>query len=132
MAAKIKAKNLDWQVDSAGTSGWHQGEAPDPRSIRIAQAHSLDIRQQQSRQFVTQDFERFDVILAMDNSNYRNIITMAKTPEQEERVQLILEMAHGYNAEVPDPYYGNDGFEEVYQMLDEACGIILEKLVEGE
>ena len=74
---KIKERHLPWKVDSAGTSGWHQGELPDRRSIAVAKAHDIDITYQRSRKFIAADFDQFDLILAMDSSNYSNIIRLA-------------------------------------------------------
>ncbi len=125
---KVFENGLDWHVDSAGTSGYHAGELPDPRSIDVANKHGLDITDQKSRQFLSRDLDQFDVIYAMDTSNYRNILRLAQTPEEEAKVEIIMNMSRpGINQIVPDPYYGNDGFENVYQMLDEACDAIIEK-----
>lgn len=117
-------------VDSAGTGGWHAGELPDPRSIEIAKTNGLDITDQRARKFSPNDFESFDHIFVMDNSNYRDVIAMANSEDAKEKVQLILdEIFPGENVDVPDPYYGgSDGFERVYQMLDEACEKIVSRL----
>jgi len=126
LLTKIKERNLPWRVDSAGTSGWHQGELPDPRSIAVAKAHNIDLTYQRSRQFVKADLERFDLILAMDSSNYSNILRLATTEMQKSKVKLILNYAYpNENRAVPDPYY-EGGFEEVYQMLVAACEKIIE------
>ena len=87
---KIKERNLSWEVDSAGTSGWHQGELPDTRSIAVAKAHGIELTYQRSRQFKMVDFEEFDLILAMDSSNYSNIARLATTERQKDKVKLIL------------------------------------------
>lgn len=117
-------------VESAGTGGWHVGELPDSRSIEVAKKHGLDITDQRGRKFSEYDFERFDVIYVMDNSNYREVIKMAKNNSEKQKVKLILnEIFPGENVDVPDPYYGGDqGFENVYQMLDDACEKIAEIL----
>jgi len=123
---KIKERNLSWEVDSAGTSGWHQGELPDRRSIAVAKAHHIDLTYQRSRQFTAADFEQFDLILAMDSSNYSNILRLASTEMQRSKVKLILNYLYpNENRAVPDPYY-EGGFEKNYQMLAAAC----EKIVE--
>ncbi len=125
---KIKAKNLDWTVDSAGTGSWHVGDTPDSRSIAVAATHGLDITDQRGRQFKAADLESYDLIFAMDSSNYQNILKLASSDAQREKVQLVMNMEKpGYNQNVPDPYYGDDGFEDVYQMLDRACTAIIEK-----
>lgn len=117
-------------VDSAGTGGWHVGDAPDPRSIEVARANGLDITQQRGRKFSTYDFESYDYIFVMDNSNYRDVVALATSPSEKEKVQLILnEIFPGENVDVPDPYYGgSDGFQKVYAMLDEACENIVRRL----
>lgn len=117
-------------IDSAGTGAYHVGEKPDKRSIAIAQEFGIDITTQQARKFVVEDFERFDLIYVMDNSNYTNVIGLARNEEDKNKVKFILnEVFPGENLDVPDPYYGGDyGFKNVYKMLDEACDIIAKKL----
>ncbi|MEX2589577.1 MAG: low molecular weight protein-tyrosine-phosphatase [Chitinophagales bacterium] len=128
MARKIKAYGLDWEVESAGTGGWHVGEQPDPRSIEVAEKHDLDITYQRGRQFSEYDFERFDLIYVMDTSNYRDVTKLANTEEERSKVKLILnELIADSNESVPDPYWDDDGFEQVYQMLDDACEAIVNK-----
>lgn len=121
LKAKIDTDKV--QVDSAGTGGWHIGELPDSRSIDIAKKHGLDITDQRGKKFSAYDFETYDYIFVMDNSNYRDVIRMAKNDSEKQKVRLILdEIFPGENVDVPDPYYGGDhGFENVYQMLDQAC-----------
>lgn len=119
-------EGLDWEVDSAGTSGWHVGELPDHRSIAIAKQHGIDITNQRSRQFTSSDLEYFDLILAMDTSNYNDILRFATT-KQSEKVKMILNYSFPKeNRSVPDPYY-NYGFEGVFNLLDQACGKIIEE-----
>ncbi|CAL2083531.1 low molecular weight protein-tyrosine-phosphatase [Tenacibaculum sp. 190524A05c] len=117
-------------VDSAGTSGFHQGELPDPRSIAIAKVKGIDITYQRSRKFVVEDFDNFDLIYAMDQSNFNNILDLARNGEDESKVKMILNESNpNQNLNVPDPYYGGDqGFENVYNMLDEACDVIASKI----
>ena len=121
-----------FSVDSAGTGSWHIGRKPDERSIAVAKKHQLDISNQKGRQFSNTDFDTFDYIYVMDNSNYDDVILMTKNPEYREKVQLILnELFPNENVDVPDPYYGlPNGFEAVYQMLNDACDVIAEKLIE--
>jgi len=117
-------------VDSAGTGGWHQGEQPDKRSIAICKKYGLDISKQRARKFTTSDFEEFDYIYVMDNSNLKNVLSLAPNDEAKQKVQLIMnELFENENVDVPDPYYGlENGFESVYQMLNQACHLISEKL----
>jgi len=123
---KVKKKELTWQIDSAGTSGWHIGELPDSRSISTAKQHGIDISDQRSRQLKASDLQEFDLILAMDTSNYNDILRLANK-EQRDKVKMILNFAYpGENRAVPDPYY-NDGFEQVYQLLDTACDQLIQQ-----
>lgn len=121
-------------VDSAGTGSWHVGRSPDQRSIEVAKKHNLDISHQQGRQFKPADFDLFDYIFVMDNSNYSDVIAQSKNQDQKNKVQLILnELFPGENVDVPDPYYGlSNGFENVYQMLNDACDCIAKKLITKE
>lgn len=120
---KFRKENIDGYVDSAGTAAYHAGERPDPRSTEIADMHGIDISHQRARKFAPEDFDRFDRIFAMDRSNHENILSQARKPSDREKVDLILNMAYpGENMQVPDPYYGGDqGFQNVYKMLDLAC-----------
>jgi protein-tyrosine phosphatase len=117
-------------VDSAGTGAYHVGNLPDKRSIEVARKNGLNITNQRARKFVVNDFDKFDVIYAMDESNYRNILLLARNRDDERKVHMILNEVHSNkNNSVPDPYYGGDqGFENVYSMLNEACEIIANKL----
>jgi len=125
---KISKHGLDWMVGSAGTGSWHVGEQPDSRSVAVALKHGIDINNQRARQFRASDLQEFDLIFAMDSSNYQNILKMADSKEEEEKVKMIMnEVQPGYNQNVPDPYWDNDGFEQVFQMLDEACERVIER-----
>jgi len=119
-------------VDSAGTGSSHLGLNPDKRSIMTAKNKGLDISCQKARLFTTKDFDDFDYIYVMDNSNYDNVLKLAKNEEQKKKVQLILnELFPGDNVDVPDPFYGlQNGFDMVYEMLDESCDILSKKLIE--
>ena len=124
---KIKENNLSWSVDSAGTSGWHIGEPPHRGSIDIANQNGIDISDQKARQFIRKDFEEFDLILAMDSENYKNILSLSPDKNFNKKVELILNYSHpGMNMAVPDPYY-TGGFDKVFDLLEEACGELLKK-----
>jgi protein-tyrosine phosphatase len=128
LKTKVEKNRLNWIVDSAGTSSQHSGEQPDSRSIAIAEKYGIDITDQRSRQFKTRDFSEFDLILVMDASNFRNVVNLARDEEDIKKVKLIMNLAEpDQNNEVPDPYWNDNGFEQVYQMLDKACEAILLK-----
>jgi len=119
-------------VDSAGTGNYHIGRQPDQRSILVAQKNGLDITHQKARQFSSKDFDEFDYIYVMDSSNYDNVIELAKSEAHKAKVDMILNhLFPGENVDVPDPYYGlQNGFDMVYEMLDETCTILAQKLQE--
>lgn len=128
LAEKVLKAGLDWAIDSAGTYGGHAGEKPDRRSIKVGLANQIDIRKQRSRQFRPYDLEEFDIIYAMDAANQRDILKHAQNEEERAKVIMIMnELEPGENINVPDPYYGEFGFENVYKMLDSACEAIIEK-----
>ncbi|MEN8927876.1 MAG: low molecular weight protein-tyrosine-phosphatase [Flavobacteriales bacterium] len=129
MTSKAQENGLNWEIDSAGTAAYHVGNLPDERSIEVAIKYGIDLSSQRARQFNVSDFREFDVIYAMDTENYNNILNLAKNKEDEEKVKLILnEIEPNSNSSVPDPYYGGDeGFENVYQMLDLACESVVNK-----
>jgi protein-tyrosine phosphatase len=119
---RSKLSSTHFFIDSAGTSGFHSGNAPDPRSIEVAQKNGLDISQQKSRPFRAYDLEEFDVIFVMDKSNYRDVIRHVQNEDERQKVKLILNYPSSKTVEVPDPYYGGkNGFDHVYNLLEEAC-----------
>lgn len=120
-----------FMVDSAGTGGWHAGECPDRRSISTAKGRGLDISKQKARKFKTSDFKDFDHIYVMDSSNLKDVTALAPNAEAKAKVKLMMdEIFPGQKVDVLDPYYGGpDGFENVYDMLDEACTLVAEKLL---
>lgn len=117
-------------VDSAGTAAYHVGNHPDKRSIAVAIKYGIDISQQRARKFDVSDFDAFDIIYAMDESNYHDILSLARNNQHKQKVKMILNEIHPTkNMSVPDPYYGgNEGFEQVYQLLDDVCEIIIKQL----
>ena len=125
---KLEDRGLDWTVDSAGTGFWHIGEPPDPRSVSTARKYGLDISRQRARQIEPSDLDNFDLILAMDSSNYQDILRLANSGQQENKVEMILNYINpGANDNVPDPYWNDDGFDQVFHMLDEACERVIER-----
>ena len=115
-------------VDSAGTGGYHIGSKPDSRSIAVGLKYNIDITHQRCRKFSVQDFKEFDLIYVMDHSNYYNVTALARNEEEKAKVKLILDEVNTGLNEVPDPYHDDDGFENVFQLIDVACTIIAEKL----
>lgn len=106
--------NFPIYVDSAGTSGWHSGHPPDPRSIDVMRRNGLDITHQRSRPLTHQDLHTFDNILVMDDQNYRDVQAMGTASAAVQKFVL--------DGHVPDPYYGGDqGFEKVYDMMNKAA-----------
>ena len=115
-------------IDSAGTGNWHQGDAPDPRSVATAARHGIDISQQRARQVSPEDYDRFDLIFAMDRSNEATLRARAPSPRHD-RIHLFLDHTLGSRADVPDPYHGGaTGFEDVYQLLREGCNELVSML----
>lgn len=130
LAAKLP-KN-DFLVDSAGTGHWHVGNPPDKRSILTAEKNGINITNQRGKLFKPSFFQEYDHIYVMDTSNYADVVQMAKNEEDKKKVQLILdELFPGENVDVPDPYNGiQSNFDQVFEMLEEACESIANKLLE--
>jgi protein-tyrosine phosphatase len=128
MKHKIAELGLDWEVDSAGTGGWHAGDLPDSRSIQVAKKHGIDLTYQRARKLRSIDYEAFDKIYVMDSMNYQDVKRLAKEDEYH-KIELIMnEVEPHRNINVPDPYYGEgDGFVNVFKMLDSACDAIIKK-----
>ena len=127
---KSKTKNLNITIESAGIAGYHIGNPPDSRSIDVANKHNINIANQKARQFTKEDFQKFDIIYAMDKNNYSHLIALADTQEERGKIQMILnEVKVNSYKSVPDPYYGgNNGFEKVYAILEEACEKIAKRI----
>ena len=125
-----KTWHLDLEVDSAGTAAYHVGQLPDFRSIEIAKEYNIDLSKQRARQFNRLDFDRFDIIYAMDTNNYAHLISLASNDDERNSIKLILNELNPNACEsVPDPYYGGEhGFQIVYDMLDKACNKILSSI----
>ena len=120
-----------YDVDSVGTANYHIGNSPDSRSVAVAKKYGIDISNLKGRQFSVNDFDNFDLIYAMDESNYNNIIKLARNEEDIKKVKFILnEIYPNQNYSVQDPYYGGEsGFENIFKILDEACSIIANNLL---
>ena len=131
-----KQDGLDSQyiVDSAGTSAYHVGEPPDSRMRRTAAGYGLDY-DGSARRFQINDFDRFDLILAMDLQNRQDLMAMARDPEDQRKIRLMREFDPDSSpeAEVPDPYYGGlDGFEKTYAIVERSVRGLLQALQTGE
>lgn len=114
---------LGWHIDSAGTGGWHVGEGPDRRSVRAAQNNGIDISKQICRKFRKSDFDEFDHIFVMDKNNYADVLAMAPDEVAANKVKLLLG-----NMEVPDPYYDDNQFQPVFELINLGCEDIIKKL----
>lgn len=132
MRARLAEAGMDHvHVDSAGTHGYHVGEAPDERSQRAARARGYDLSVLRARQFAPEDFARFDWILAADGSNLA-VLQRLRPQEFDGYLGLILDVLDEEGAEVPDPYYGGErGFEAVLDLLESACDGWLLRLQQG-
>lgn len=122
---RAKTQRLGWQVDSAGTGGWHIGEPPDPRAVAQAEARGYPMRDLRARQFESADFENFDLILAMDRSKLRDIAALRSTGTTA-TIALFLAHALGTAKDVPDPYY-TGGFAQVFQMVETGAEALVRK-----
>ena len=127
---KINLHNLDVEVDSCGTSSHHVGELPDERMRETALKQGCDLSNLRARQFKQSDFKAFDVIYVMDSSNYNNVIKLANSEVDKQKVKLFLnELYLNKNMAVPDPYFGGEqGFEDVFELVDKTTDVIIEKL----
>jgi protein-tyrosine phosphatase len=126
----LKGKHLNLEVDSAGTAAYHIGKQPDIRSIEIANKYTIDLNQQRARQFSRADFDKFDIIYAMDTNNYAHLISLASNETERNKIRMILnEINPKAYQSVPDPYYGGEnGFQDIYNMLDKACDKIIQNI----
>lgn len=126
---KVRIENLSVEVDSAGTSNYHVGEAPDKRMIQTAKSKGIDISFLRARQFTSNDFLNFDRIYVMDDSNYENVLALAPSESHRSKVAYLLAEIDGRNNSVPDPYFGKqDGFEHVFNLINAATDVIINQL----
>ncbi len=121
----VDEKNLDWKVDSAGTNGYHNGETPHKYSQKVALQNGIDISNQISRKITKNDIEEFDLIFAMAKDVMDDIKQIAGNKFGNKKITLFLD-----NEDVPDPWYGGeDGFYEVYKIIENRCRVLLEKKI---
>lgn len=131
--AQEAGRSERYRVDSAGTGGWHAGESPDPRSVEVAARHGIEL-DGEARQLHPEDFLTFDLIVAMDRDNLRNIEAVRPSGADRPALALLREFdpETAGDLEVPDPYYGGpNGFDHVYAMVHRSCELLLARL-EGE
>lgn len=130
MRHKAAERGIAIELDSCGTSSYHLGEPPDDRAVANASKNGVDITDLRARQFQPADFERFERIYVMDQSNFNDVLEQATEEQQKGRVKMILNaLEPGANRPVPDPYFGGEeGFQEVFDLLDAACDTILDEL----
>jgi protein-tyrosine phosphatase len=128
---KADKVNLNWVVESAGTNGYHNGEAPHRLSQKVAKANGVDISKQISRKFVASDFGRYDKIYVMAADVLADVKRIAGEKFDGEKIDFFLnELEACKNKDVPDPWYGNeDGYVKVYKLIDETCEAILTKYI---
>jgi len=130
---KAKRAGLQWEVESAGTNGYHTGEAPHHLSIKVASLNGIDISTQVSRRFTQQDLEQYDLIYAMAPDVVDEMKRIAGNSWNRQKIKLLLDELHpGENKEVPDPWYGGEeGYHEVYALLDQACEALINKAIQN-
>ena len=126
---KIEQAGLSWQVDSAGTNGYHIGEAPHRLSQKVALQNGIDISRQLSRKFVKEDIDRFDKIYAMADDVVDEMKMIARNKFDAAKVDLLLnENYPGQNRDVPDPWSGPEAdYHEVYELIEKACDALIKK-----
>ena len=131
---KAEKHSIQLNVDSAGTGNWHIESKPDIRSINTAKKHDIDISNQKARQISKIDLDQYDIVFVMDQQNLKDVKTLCANKEQREKVRLILnEVKKDSNESVPDPYYDElHGFENVFNLLENACENIINKLMNNE
>jgi protein-tyrosine phosphatase len=122
-----------FEIDSAGLGDWHIGQAPDTRAQAAARKRGVDISGQSARQIAPEDYRRFDLLLAMDGSNYEELLQFAPC-EMRHKVRRFLDFApHVRTKDVPDPFYGgNEGFDHALDLIEHAARGLIADLVPGE
>lgn len=127
---KFDEAGVEAEIDSAGTSDFHIGEGPDKRAVANMDKNGFDISMLRARQFTVNDFDKYDEIYVMDESNYENVIALARNDSDKKKVDLFMNIAHpGENIDVPDPYFGGEsGFQNVYEMLSQSADVLISKL----
>lgn len=119
----VKKEGLNWEVDSAGTGGFHLGQQPDLRSIEVAKRHGIDISTHRARKFSPADFKRFDQIFVMDKNNYADVVSQTNEVKERAKVKLFIP-----DTAVQDPYHDDNLFEPVFQQIITQCEQLLQLL----
>jgi protein-tyrosine phosphatase len=134
MRGLLRAEGLERavEIESAGTGGWHAGSAPDERAVAAARTRDIVV-EGEARQVTAEDFERFDLLLAMDRDNERELLARAPDPQARAKVRLLREFDPASVAvadlDVPDPYYGGPhGFDRVLDQVEAACRGLLDEV----
>ena len=130
MRSLVESRQLDLEIDSAGTAAYHIGKSPDHRSQQAALKRGMSMSGLRARQVSEHDFYEFDYILAMDSANYQDLISIKPSNASAAVVLFLREFGSMEYDEVPDPYYGGEqGFELVLDLLEDACEQFLTKKV---
>ncbi|MDF4972094.1 low molecular weight phosphotyrosine protein phosphatase [Vibrio parahaemolyticus] len=128
LRAKAKELGVDVDIDSAGTIGYHTGNTPDSRAMAAGKQRGYSFKGMRARQVSVQDFEDFDLVLAADKANLADLLDICPA-EHRHKVSLFLSHSNSSYDEIPDPYYGgDDGFELVFDLIEEASVAVLQKL----
>ena len=130
LESKVTEHSLEVEVDSAGTANYHVGDPPDSRATAKMNNEDIDISSYRGRQFSALDFDEFDLIFAMDEYNFRDIMELTRNDDDRKKVAMILNKIYpGDDMSVPDPYYGGEeGFNNVFNLLNEACDKVIDEL----
>lgn len=128
LRAKAEELGVDVDIDSAGTIGYHTGNTPDSRAMAAGKQRGYSFKGMRARQVSVQDFEDFDLVLAADKANLADLLDICPA-EHRHKVSLFLSHSNSSYDEIPDPYYGgDDGFELVLDLIEEASVAVLQKL----
>lgn len=126
---KAKLAGLDWEIESAGTNGYHVGEPPHQLSQKVARLNGIDISCQRARRFVAADFRKYDKIYALAGDVLEEMRWIARKDFDPQKADLLMnELYPGRDLDVPDPWYGPEpGYHEVYKMIDAVCEAVIRK-----
>jgi protein-tyrosine phosphatase len=128
MRHKIEQQGLDWEVASCGTGSWHVGSPPHIDGQRAMKRKGFDISAQRAQQFHGHFLESYDLLFAMDSSNYNDILKHTQHEEERAKVSMIMNIPDpGSNQSIPDPYYNDELYDQVFDMLDRACDAIIDQ-----